>query len=254
MAVNFEIKDHIAIITIDRPEARNAVNGDVAKGIEESLDRYEEDDTLWVAILTGSGPIFCAGADLKAVSAGKAAGLMTAKGGFAGFVQRKRTKPVIGAINGPALAGGCELSLACDLVVASKEAYFGLPEVKRALIAVAGGLIRLPKTIGPKLSMEMILTGEPIDAKRAYELGMVNRLAAPDQVLPVAIALAEKIAENAPLAVQASRNLASRAFSDEEETLWNDGFTAMIENMMTEDAKEGPLAFIEKRAPRWKAK
>jgi len=254
MSVQFETKDHVAIITMNRPEARNAINGAMATGIEAALDRYETDESLWAAVLTGSGTVFCAGADLKEIAAGNAGSTATQKGGFAGIVHRERNKPLIAAVHGPALAGGCEIVLSCDLIVASDEALFGLPEVKRSLIAVAGALFRLPRAIGMTQAMEVILTGEPLTAARAYELGLVNRLVQPDQVLDEALLLARKIASNAPLAVQASRNLAARAFSADEATLWREGFEAFQRNMRTEDAQEGPRAFIEKRAPRWLAR
>lgn len=254
MTVTFESRDHIAILTLDRPEARNAVNGAVASGMEAALDRYEEDDSLWAAVLRNNGPVFSAGADLKEIAAGNAASLSTPKGGFAGIVQRERTKPLIAAVGGPALAGGCEIALACDLLVVSREAYFGLPEVKRALLAVAGGLFRLPRAIGMAPAMEVILTGAPLPASRAYELGMVNRVVEPNGVFDEALALAETIASNAPLAVQASRNLAARAFIDDDATLWSDGFRAFQKNIQTEDSREGPRAFIEKRKPEWKAR
>lgn len=254
MSVQFETEEHVAIITLDRPEARNAINGVMSTGIESALDRYENDDSLWAAILTANGPVFCAGADLKEIAAGNAGAMATAKGGFGGIVQRARTKPLIAALQGPALAGGCEIALACDMIVASNEAFFSLPEVKRALIAVAGGLFRLPRAIGMAQAMEVILTGEPLSAERAYQLGLVNRLANPAELQDQARSIARKIASNAPLAVQASRNLAARAFTTDEATLWREGFEAFQRNMQSEDAKEGPRAFIEKRAPRWKAR
>jgi enoyl-CoA hydratase len=254
MSVQFETQEHVAIITLDRPEARNAINGVMSTGIEAALDRYENDDSLWGAILTANGPVFCAGADLKEIAAGNAGAMATAKGGFGGLVQRARTKPLIAALQGPALAGGCEIALACDMIVASNEAFFALPEVKRALIAVAGGLFRLPRAIGMAQAMEVILTGEPLSVERAHQLGLVNRLANPAEVRDEALAIAQKIASNAPLAVQASRNLAARAFTTDEATLWREGFEAFQKNMQSEDAKEGPRAFIEKRAPRWKAR
>jgi len=254
MSVHFEIDEHVAIMTMDRPEARNAINGVMSSGIEAALERYESDDSLWAAVLTGRGPVFCAGADLKEIAAGNAGATATAKGGFGGIVHRERTKPLIAALNGPALAGGCEIALACDLIVASDQSFFALPEVKRSLIAVAGALFRLPRAIGMTQAMEVILTGEPLPATRAYELGLINRLVSPDRVLDEALALAHKIASNAPLAVQASRRLAARAFSADEATLWREGFEAFQSNMQSEDAKEGPLAFIEKRAPSWKAR
>ncbi|MGB8221561.1 MAG: enoyl-CoA hydratase-related protein [Polyangiales bacterium] len=254
MSVQFETRKHLAVITLDRPEARNAINGIMSSGIEAALDQYESDDTLWAAILTGNGPVFCAGADLKEIAAGNAGATATARGGFGGIVHRERTKPLIAALNGPALAGGFEIALACDLIIASRESFFALPEVKRSLIAVAGALFRLPRAIGMTQAMEVILTGEPLPAARAYELGLINRLVPLDRVLDEAVALAEKIASNAPLAVQASRALAARAFSADEATLWREGFEAFQRNMQSEDAKEGPRAFIEKRAPSWKAR
>lgn len=254
MTVDFETQDHVAVITLSRPEARNAINAAVASGIETALDRYESDSSLWAAVLVGQGPVFCAGADLKEIAAGRAGGLATAKGGFAGIVQRERSKPLIAALQGPALAGGCEIALACDMIIASEQAYFALPEVKRSLLAVAGGLFRLPRAIGMTQAMEVILTGDPLSAARAYELGLVNHLVPTEQVLDRAMSLAKKIASNAPLAVQASRNLAARAFIADDATLWREGFEAFQANMETEDAKEGPRAFVEKRAPRWKAR
>ncbi len=254
MTVHFEARDHLAVITLDRPEARNAINAVMSSGIESALDRYESDDALWAAVLTGNGPVFCAGADLKEIAAGNAAATATAKGGFGGIVHRERTKPLIAALNGPALAGGCEITLACDMIVAPEDAFFALPEVKRSLIAVAGALFRLPRAIGMAAAMEVILTGEPLPAARAYELGMVNRVTPPGDALDEALALASVIAANAPLAVQASRNLAARASAADEAELWSAGFRAFADNMQTEDAKEGPLAFIEKREPRWKAR
>jgi len=254
MSVRFETKNHVAIITLDRPEARNAINGVMSSGIEAALDQYESDDALWAAVLTGNGPVFCAGADLKEISAGNAAATATARGGFGGIVHRERSKPLIAALNGPALAGGCEIALACDMIVASDASFFGLPEVKRSLIAVAGALFRLPRAIGMTQAMEVILTGEPLPAARAYQLGLVNRLVPADRVVEEALGLAEKIASNAPLAVQASRALAARAFSADEAALWIEGFEAFQRIMQTEDAKEGPLAFIQKRAPSWKAR
>jgi len=254
MTIRFETRDHVAVITLDRPDARNAINGVMSSGIEAALDRYESDDALWAAVLTGSGPVFCAGADLKEVAAGNIGATATAKGGFGGIAHRERTKPLIAALNGPALAGGFEIALACDLIVASDRSFFALPEVKRSLIAVAGALFRLPRAIGMTQAMEVLLTGEPLSAARAYELGLVNRLVPPDRVFDEAMALGDKIASNAPLAVQVTRKLAARAFAADEATLWREGFEAFQTNLRTEDAKEGPRAFIEKRAPRWKAR
>ncbi len=254
MGVNFDSTGHIATITLDRPEARNAINGEMANGIERALDRYEEDDALWAAILKANGPVFCAGADLKEVAAGNVFSLATAKGGFAGITKRERTKPLIAAVIGSALAGGTEIALSCDMIVCSNETNFGLPEVKRSLVAAAGGLFRLPRAIGMAPALEVIMTGDPLSARRAYELGMVNKVVPEARVVEEALKLAERVATNAPLAVQASRRIAVRAFMDEDETLWRAGYEASAAIMKTEDFKEGPRAFIEKRAPIWQGK
>jgi enoyl-CoA hydratase len=257
--VQYEKRGRIGIITLNRPEARNAVNGDVAAGVEAAIDQMEADDEVWVGILTANTagqekPVFCAGADLKAINSGNAAALNTKKGGFAGFAYRDRRKPVIVAVDGLATAGGCEIVLACDLVVASHRSSFGLAEVKRNLIAGAGGLFRLPRAIGRSAAMEIILTGEPLPAQRAYELGLVNHVVAPGEVMSTALVLADKICAAAPLAVWASRKVVLAAAYEDDDTLkklTNDEFGGI---MASEDTKEGLTAFIEKRAPNWKAR
>ncbi|MBP6901781.1 MAG: enoyl-CoA hydratase/isomerase family protein [Burkholderiaceae bacterium] len=246
------LADHVALVTIDRPEARNAVSGAVAAGLEAAIDQTEADDDVWVVVLTGAGSeAFCAGADLKAVAAGRGSDLATARGGFAGFVHAPKRKPWIAAVNGPALAGGCEIALACDLIVASTAARFGLPEVKRGLIASAGGLYRLPRALPPAIAREMIATGDPIPAERAHALGMVNVLVEPAQLLEAAKALAARITVNAPVSVRESLAVARRAFDDSDATLRKASEDGQVRNMASEDFKEGPRAFIEKRAPRW---
>ena len=252
--VDYEELGRVALITIRRPEARNAVNGDVARGMEAALDRLEDDPERWVGVLAGEGTVFSAGADLKAIAGGQAGELATKKGGFAGLTQRDRAKPLIAAVGGPALAGGCELVLACDLVVAARNAAFGLPEVKRALVAAAGGLFRLPRAVPPKVAMEIVLTGEPVSAERAYELGLVNRLVDEGQAVDEAVALAERICANAPLAVQESRRVVLAAQTADDETLWRMSVEGMGRMMQTEDFAEGPRAFIEKRPPNWTGK
>jgi enoyl-CoA hydratase len=252
--VEFEVRGNVAVISINRPEARNAVNGAVASGIEAAIDRLEEDENLWVGVLTGKGPVFCAGADLKAINSGQAADLATKKGGFAGFVARERIKPVIAAIDGPALAGGCEISLACDMIVASREARFGVPEVKRSLAAAAGALFRLPKVLPRNVATWMITTGEPISAEECARYGMVNVLAEPGQAVDEAVKLAELICQNAPLAVRESLKVMKEMALADDATAFRRSNEAMMSLAATEDFWEGPKAFIEKRPPVWKGK
>ncbi len=254
MAVNTEAKGRVLVITLDRPEARNAVNGDVASGIEAAIDKLENDPELWVGIIHSSGTVFCAGADLKEVSAGNGRALSTERGGFAGLVKRERTKPLIAAVNGAAVAGGCEIVLSCDMVIAAEGARFGLPEVKRSLAAAAGGLFRLPRAVGTGPAMEMILTGDPISADRAYQLGLVNHVVPLDDLAQAALDLADRIVVNAPLAVRASREIAVNALKLDDAELWKMSAAASKAMSETEDFKEGPRAFIEKRDPVWKGR
>jgi enoyl-CoA hydratase len=257
--VQYETRGRVAVITLNRPEARNAVNGDVANGLEAAIDQLEADPEVWVGIITANTvgqerPVFCAGADLKAINSGQAGGLNTKRGGFAGFVYRERKKPVIVAVDGLATAGGCEIVLAADLVVATTRSSFGLAEVKRNLIAGAGGLFRLPRAIGQAAAMEAILTGEPIPAERAFQLGLVSRLAEPGAVLEAAMALATKITESAPLAVWASRKVVLASAFEDDETLKQMTNAEFAGIMASEDTKEGLTAFIEKRPPNWQGR
>lgn len=254
-AVEQSSEGHVLVITINRPEARNAVNGEVARGVEEAIDRLEADDDLWLGIVTGAPagdrPVFSAGADLKEINAGRVAELATERGGFAGITQRERTKPLIAAVDGPALAGGTEIVLSCDLVVASTTATFGIPEVKRSLVAGAGGLFRLPRRIPLNVAMECALTGDPIDAARAHHLGLVNDLVEPGQALERALALARRVEANAPVAVRESRRIVLEATMADDAVGWRMSAEGMGRAMRSEDFSEGLTAFIEKRPPRW---
>jgi enoyl-CoA hydratase len=252
--VEYEVRGHVALLTLNRPEARNAVNDVVAQAMTEHLETLEADPDVWVAVLAANGPVFCAGADLKLINAGRAADTSTAKGGFGGFTEFPRRKPVIAAVDGLATAGGCEIAVACDMIVASTNAAFGLAEVKRNLVAAAGGLYRLPKVIGKNVALEVALSAEPLTAERAHQLGLVNRLTEPGQALDGALALAEQIAANAPLAVWASRELVISADWDDEDTIKANTGKAFSEILQSEDTKEGLTAFIEKRPPEWKGR
>lgn len=256
--VNYEKRGNIGVITINRPDARNAVNTAVATGIEEAIDQIEADDEVWVGVLTGAqtakGYIFCAGADLKQMSVDPG-GMMTKRGGFGGLVQRERTKPLIAAVDGPALAGGTELVLACDLVVASRTAVFGIPEVKRNLVAAAGGLFRLPRKIPRNVAMELALTGRlDFPAERAYHFGWVNVLCEEGEALDAALKLAAQISENAPLAVRESRKIVIEATDQPDEVGWKMSGEGIAKMFGTEDFKEGLTAFVEKRPPRWQGR
>jgi enoyl-CoA hydratase len=252
--VRFEILDRIGLMTIDRPEARNAVDGEVAQAVEAAIDRLEADDALWVGIITGTPPAFCAGADLKATRAGTGKSMFTKRGGFAGFTARERTKPVIAAVDGPALAGGTEIVLACDLVVASFRATFGLPEVKRSLVASAGGLFRLGRKVPFNVAMECALTGDPITAARAYELGLANIVCPDDKAVEAAVSLGRAICANAPLAVRESRDVMLSATAAPDEVGWQRSRAALRRVQASDDYLEGLTAFAEKRSPRWKGR
>lgn len=252
--VNYEVEGRVGIITINRPDKRNAINGDVALGIEAGLDDIESNDDIWIGIITGAGGVFCAGADLKVINEGKAAEITTQKGGFAGLVARDRTKPLIAAVDGFALAGGTEIVLACDLVVASTEATFGIPEVKRSLLAAGGGLFRLNKVLPRNVAFELGLTGDPITATRAYDFGMVNELSEPGQALTTALELAGRINKNAPIAVRETLRLMNDLVGVDDEAGFRESQASMMRLVDTEDFWEGPAAFLEKREPQWKGR
>jgi len=255
-----EQRGHTLLVTINRPDSRNAVNGNVTLGVGEALDYAEEHSDVWTVVITGAGDkAFCAGADLKAVAAGtfQVTDPRAARWGFAGFVQHAISKPVIAAVNGFALGGGTEISLAADVVVAADTAAFGLPEVKRGIFAGAGGAFRLPRQIPYKVALEAMLTAEPIPAQRAYELGFVSRVVPLDRLLDAAFELAAKIEANAPIAVQVTKRIA-RQITDgrfaTEDADWARSEAEGAYLMTTEDAKEGPRAFAEKRAPEWRGR
>lgn len=249
--IRYEVDGRVATITLNRPDQRNAVDPALTAALGEALTRFEADPEVWVAVLTGAGPNFCAGADLKAISAGRGAELSTDEGGFAGFVRFPRTKPVIAAVRGFALAGGTELVLACDLVVAAEDTTFGLPEVTRGIVAAGGGLFRLPRALPEAVARELVLTGDRLSAADAHRFGMVNRLVPADEVLTTARALADRICQNAPVAVRESLAVVRAAAELTEEEGWRRSAEAMSAARQSEDASEGPRAFAEKRAPRW---
>jgi enoyl-CoA hydratase len=243
-----EQRDRILIITINRPEAKNAVNAAVSQGLADAMDRLDGDAGLSVGVLTGAGGSFCAGMDLKAFARGEN---VVVEGRGMGFTQRPPVKPLIAAVEGFGLAGGMELALACDLIVASTDGAFGIPETKRGLVAGGGGLLRLPQRIPYAVAMELALTGDRLPAARAAELGLVNVLAEPGKVLDAAIELAEKITANGPLAVAATKQIIveSRGWSPEE--MWDKQTKILAPVFMSNDAREGAVAFAEKRAPKW---
>ncbi|MDB5448507.1 MAG: enoyl-CoA hydratase [Phenylobacterium sp.] len=260
-AVLVERQDRVMIVTINRPDARNSVNCDVHVGVGSALEEADKDPDIWAVILTGAGDqAFCAGADLKALSRGERLGPadpVQQAWGFAGYATHHISKPTIAAVNGFALGGGTELTLASDLAVAAETAMFGLPEVKRGILAGAGGAFRLNAQLPPKVAMEILLTGDPINARRALELGLVNAVVPQAQVLDAALKLAARITVNAPLSVQASKRIARGMLEgkvEAEDAYWGATRRESSALMRSEDAREGPRAFAEKRAPVWKAR
>ena len=259
-AVLVERKGAVMIITINRPNVRNAVDLAVSIAIGDALAEAEVDRGVWAIILTGAGDkAFCAGADLKALAKGERTisdDPRRAAWGFAGYVNHHVSKPTIAAVNGMALGGGTELVLASDLAVAADEAIFGLPEVKRGIFAGAGGVFRLPAQIPPKVAMSMILTGEPITAAVALELHLVNAVVPQGDVLDTAMALAERICANSPLAVQHSKRVAKGIIDERieaEAAAWELSARELRDLMRSSDAQEGPKAFTERRTPVWRA-
>ncbi len=244
-------EDGILVVTINRPEAKNAMTKAAAEGIAAAMDRLDSDDNLRVGILTGAGGTFCSGMDLKGFLRGESPSIEGR--GFGGIVQKPPEKPLIAAVEGYALAGGLELMIACDLVVASTGAKFGIPEVKRGLVAAAGGVMMLPDQIPERIAMELALTGDFIDAARAYELGLINRIT-DGEALAAAKELAASIVANGPLAVRVSKQVIkqSRGWPMDERYTRQTQLIAPV--FVSEDAREGAAAFAEKRAPNWKGK
>jgi enoyl-CoA hydratase len=243
-----ERQDRILVLTMSRPQARNAIDQALASAIAAAMDELDADDELSVAVLTGAGGTFCSGMDLKAFARGER---VTTHRGFGGITQRPPEKPVVAAVEGWALAGGCEIALACDLVVAARGAQFGIPEVKRGLVAAAGGLSRLPLALPYQVAMELALTGEPITAERAHSFGMVNRLVQPGRALDEALTLARAIAANGPLAVRTSKWIMASATGWADDEIWERQQAKVAAIMTSHDATEGATAFAEKRAPQW---
>lgn len=245
-AIIVERKGRVMVITLNRPDAMNAINGELSNGLWNAIKELDADDSLVAGVITGNGRAFCAGMDLKAFARGEDIGPLSE------FMRTGATKPLIAAVNGFALAGGCEIMLTCDLIVASKGAKIGIREVKVGLFAAAGGVFRLPARVGYAKAMEMALTGEPITAEEALDAGLLSALTEPGEALDAALALAARIAENAPLAVVASKTLVRAAsMGIEEDKLWEMQVPLQKKVFSSNDAKEGPVAFAEKRAPNW---
>ncbi len=252
----YEVRGHIAVITLNRPEAMNSVNRSLATGLGQGLDRAEQDPEVRAVVVTATGRAFCAGMDLKAFARGEDVSVEGhAEWGFAGMVRHPISKPVIAAVNGFAMGGGTEIVLAADLAVAAASASFGLPEVKRGLVAAAGGVLRLPRQIPIRLAMELALTGRAVTATEAAEIGLVNRVVADDALMDAALELAEQIAANAPLAVQATKRMIleqARFGSDLDDEIWQHHDRVLLPVFQTKDAMEGAVAFAEKRPPVWR--
>ena len=243
--VTVEQHERVLVAKIDREAKRNAIDADVTAGIGAALDRLEDDPELWAGVITGTASVFSAGTDMRAGMS------ETERGGRYGIISRVRTKPLVAAVEGAALGGGFEVVLACDLVVATRTARFGLPEVHRSLVPTCGGLFRAPVALPHNVANEMLLTGDPIDAERAERLGLVNRVTEPGDALAVAIALAARICENGPVAVRETMTFLTRLSTAYEQHGWE--LTELAEQVIytSDDTREGVTAFFEKRAPRW---
>jgi enoyl-CoA hydratase len=244
-----ERRDGVLVLTINRPRRRNAINREVAESLARALDLLDTDPELRVGVLTGAEGTFSSGMDLKEFGEGRTP--VIEGRGFAGFVEAPPAKPLIAAVEGHALAGGFEVALACDLIVASREASLGLPEPRRGLLAAGGGLLRLPRVAPLNVAREMILTGEPINGQRAAELGLVSRVCEPGGALAAATEIALTIAANGPLAVAAAKRVLAMGGELPESEFWARQAVIFEQIMASADAAEGAVAFVEKRAPRW---
>jgi enoyl-CoA hydratase len=247
-----ERRGNVLLITLNRPQVRNAVNAALAEGVGKALDELDADDGLSVGVLTGAGGFFCAGMDLGAFVKGESP--WYGDRGFAGIAQRSSAKPLIAAIEGFAVAGGMEIALACDLIVAAKGAKLGIPEVKRSLIAAGGALLRLPRRMPYHVVMELALTGDPLLAERFHELGLVNHLAEPGAAVDGALELAGRLAKNGPLSLMASKRILQEQYDWSIAEMWAKQGEIAGPVMTSEDAKEGASAFKEKREPVWKGR
>lgn len=249
-AVLVEQRDRVLVVTLNRPQARNAVNAEVSAAVAAAMDDLEARDDLSVGVITGAGGTFCAGMDLKAFLTGED---VTSGGrGLAGICERPPAKPLVAAVEGWALAGGCEVVLACDVVVASREAKLGIPEVKRGLVAGAGGLVRLPRKIPQNVANELALTGDPITAERAERLGLVNLVTEPGGALDAALELAGRMTANGPLAMAATKRILAEQADWSTGEVWERQLEVMSPVFGSEDAQEGARAFAEKRPPQWR--
>jgi len=250
--VLMDVTDGILTVTLNRPKARNAANKALAEGVAAAMDRLDSDDSIRVAILTGAGGTFCSGMDLKAFVTGETPNVEGR--GFAGLTEATPRKPLIAAVEGYALAGGLELAISCDLIVAADDAKFGIPEVKRGLAAAAGGLIKLPRQIPKRLAMELALTGDFIGAQRAYDIGLINEVVPAGTALDAAKAMAARIVANGPLAVAISKQVILQSEDWSADEMWQKQQELTMPVFISEDAIEGSVAFAEKRAPNWKGK
>lgn len=249
--LTLEVAEGVATITLNRPERRNAVNAALAADLRAAVSACDRDPDVAVMILTGSGNTFCAGMDLAAFGAGEADAILRGEGRFGGFVSQPRKTPVIAAANGHAIAGGFELMLACDMVVASDSAMFGLTESKRGLVAGGGGVFRLAQRVPRVIANEMVVTGDLIDAARMYDLGLVNAVVPADQVMATALELATRVTTVAPMSVWLGMDMVRAAETSDEPTLWAMNDDYLTRTTESEDAAEGARAFLEKRAPKW---